>query len=263
MTGYATEWWVPYAAVNEVSLYFEEHGQGEPIVFVHGAGGNHLSWWQQVACFAATHRCITFDVRGFGRSSAPTSDARASLPDDLVGLLDVLGLPPAVLVAQSAGGIPALGVAVARSDRVRGLVLSGSIGTVDDAPLRARIAAHRAAVSPAEVDSYSAAWAGAHPNLAFLYEQIRHLNPPLTERVALEPEERFVATRERLSRLTVPTQFVAGALDRLVPADVLRDVAALMPRATCAVISGCGHSSYFEDADQFNRVVGGFIDSLP
>ena len=59
---------MPYAAINGIELYYESHGKGVPVVFAHGAGGNHLSWWQQIPVFARRFRCITFDHRAFGLS---------------------------------------------------------------------------------------------------------------------------------------------------------------------------------------------------
>lgn len=60
---------MPKAQVNGIELYYEVHGEGPPIVFAHGAGGNHLSWWQQVPFFTAQgYRCVTFDHRAFGQS---------------------------------------------------------------------------------------------------------------------------------------------------------------------------------------------------
>ena len=57
---------MPKAPVNGIDLYYESHGSDSAptIVFAHGRGGNHMSWWQQVAAFSGEYRCITFDHRG-------------------------------------------------------------------------------------------------------------------------------------------------------------------------------------------------------
>ena len=57
---------MPFLSVNDIRLYYEVHGDGPAIVFAHGAGGNHLSWWQQVPFFQAHYRCVIFDHRAFG-----------------------------------------------------------------------------------------------------------------------------------------------------------------------------------------------------
>ena len=62
---------MPKAPINGIDLYYESHGSGPAIVFAHGRGGNHMSWWQQVARFSGEFRCVTFDHRGWGQSVAP------------------------------------------------------------------------------------------------------------------------------------------------------------------------------------------------
>ena len=62
---------MPLAALNGIELYYESHGEGPVVTFLHGAGGNHISWWQQVPVFSQRYRCLTIDHRGFGRSLDP------------------------------------------------------------------------------------------------------------------------------------------------------------------------------------------------
>ena len=75
------------------NLYYEVTGSGPALLFAHGLGGNHLSWWQQVPVFAERYRCITADQRGFGQSpdvaGGPGPDA---LAPDALALLDHLGI---------------------------------------------------------------------------------------------------------------------------------------------------------------------------
>ena len=60
---------MPKAPINGIDLYYESHGDDSApaIVFAHGRGGNHMSWWQQVAAFSAEYRCVTFDHRSWER----------------------------------------------------------------------------------------------------------------------------------------------------------------------------------------------------
>src|SRR6266852_83785 len=101
---------MPYAAVNGIRLYYESHGDGPAIVFAHGAGGNHLSWWQQVPAFQNRYRCITFDHRAFGLSLDAEGGGRAQFAADVVALLDKLEVDRFFLVAQSMGGRTAAGL---------------------------------------------------------------------------------------------------------------------------------------------------------
>ena len=122
---------MPKAQINGIELYYESHGSGPAIVFAHGRGGNHISWWQQVARFSSGYRCITFDHRGWGQSIAEFgSPLRENFTADLAGLLDHLGIQQTFLVAQSMGGFCCLEFALANPDRTLGLVLGDTTGGV-------------------------------------------------------------------------------------------------------------------------------------
>ena len=117
---------MPFARVNAARLYYEQHGSGRDLVFLHGAGGNHLSWWQQVAAFSERYRCTTFDARGWGRSQGDMAVGRWALGTDFVALLDHLGIESAHIVAQSMGGRAVAGLARLAPRKARSLVLCGT-----------------------------------------------------------------------------------------------------------------------------------------
>ena len=81
---------MPFASVNGANLYYEQHGSGPDVVFLHGAGGNHLSWWQQIAELQSDYRCTIFDTRGWGSSTGEMSLGRFVFGTDLVALMDHL-----------------------------------------------------------------------------------------------------------------------------------------------------------------------------
>ena len=95
---------MPYLELPYARIYYETHGLKaahgtRAIVFAHGAGGNHASWFQQVPFFSRAHRVITFDHRGFGQSADTNGQGRGSFVNDLRALLDHLGVQKASLVA--------------------------------------------------------------------------------------------------------------------------------------------------------------------
>ena len=125
---------MPKAQINGIELYYEMHGQGPAVVFAHGAGGNHLSWWQQVPVLARQYRCISFDHRGFGQSlDVPNGPGSQAFVQDLKSLLDDLEIERAALVAQSMGGRTCLGFTLAYPERVSALVLADTTGGFSDA----------------------------------------------------------------------------------------------------------------------------------
>ena len=87
------------------TLYWEVTGSGPAIVFAHGLGGNHMSWWQQVAHFSKDWTCVTFAHRGFAPSTPIEGGPDpADYTDDLAALIAHLELPDVRVVGQSMGG---------------------------------------------------------------------------------------------------------------------------------------------------------------
>ena len=127
-------------------LYYEDTGGNAPtIVFLHGAGGNHLSWWQQVPVFAEEYRCVTLDQRGFGQSpDVAGGPGPAALASDALAVLDHLQIARAAVIAQSMGGWAAVGAAVRAPERFWAIVLANTVGNLTSpeiAALRERLAA--------------------------------------------------------------------------------------------------------------------------
>src|SRR5687767_14828114 len=111
-------------------LYYEDTGGNGPVIlFLHGAGGNHLSWWQQVPVFAEEYRCVSVDQRGFGQSpDVAGGPGPTALGADAVALLDHLGIAKAAIVAQSMGGWAAVGAAVRAPERLWAVVMANTVG---------------------------------------------------------------------------------------------------------------------------------------
>lgn len=121
-----------------VSLYVEDTGTGEPILFMHEFGGHHLSWEPQVRYFSRRYRCIAYAARGWPPSDVPDraeaySQARAA--DDALDVLDGLGLARAHLVGLSMGATAAVEFAIRRPGRALSLTIAagGSGGSTDAA----------------------------------------------------------------------------------------------------------------------------------
>src|SRR5260370_10190631 len=112
--------------IGKFSLYYERVGAGAPIVFLHGLGGNHLSWWQQVPYFMRSFECVTVDQRGFGLSPDPDGLVNRAHSSDLAALLDHLKIDKAVFVGQSMAGRTIVVNAVRPARLVAATVNSGT-----------------------------------------------------------------------------------------------------------------------------------------
>src|SRR5215212_747821 len=169
---------MPLVDVHGASLYYEQHGDGPPLVFAHGIGGNHLSWWQQAPYFRERYTCITFDHPGFLHSGVAVGDY--SFVDSLAGLLDALGHERVSLVAQSMGGFTCLGFALRFPHRVRALVMADTVFPLDlpeFGALRVGVGEHRESLAARGIHPAAGErMAIEQPALHFLYEQISALN---------------------------------------------------------------------------------------
>ena len=254
---------MPFADLDGTDLFYEEQGAGPGLVFLHGAAGNHVSWWRQLPAFSGRFRCVAIDHRGFGRSTDPGGESASRFADDLESLLERLGIGRAALVAQSMGGRAALGYAVRRSERVSALVLAGAPASIGGWPEpRGRIARAQAAaggaVAPAAERALGERFRRREPALAFLYRQIAGLNPPgAADAVRAVPPG--PATRADLAALGAPALLIAGGDDALTPPGAIRELHEAIPGSELREFAGCGHSVYFEEPDGFNEAVADFL----
>jgi pimeloyl-ACP methyl ester carboxylesterase len=122
---------VPYVSSERsgrVRLYYEETGSGAPLVFVHEFSGDHRSWEPQVRFFSRRYRCITYSARGYTPSDVPSDPklySQQAAVDDLIAVLDGLGIAAAHVVGLSMGGFATLHLGLRHPERARSLVAAG------------------------------------------------------------------------------------------------------------------------------------------
>ena len=239
-------------------LYYEVHGEGRPVVFAHGAGGTHLSWWQQVPMLSEHVQCITFDHRGFGYSrDAAGGPGRTAFVEDLRGLLDQLGIEKASLVGQSMGGWTSLGFASKYPERVEALVLCDTPGGYSD-PEVAELMAER----PDEPGAFAASFADREPDLTFLYREIQRSTLDRTPEGAPRSIGGLLGATTDIGPVVehaIPTLFIVGEEDSIFPPAALRAMHRKMPGSEFALVEGAGHSVYFEKPAVFNHLVLDFL----
>jgi pimeloyl-ACP methyl ester carboxylesterase len=112
-----------------IKLYYEESGQGTPIVFVHEFGGNYRSWENQMRFFSKNHRCITFAARGYPPSDVPKDVEKYSQKravDDIADVLNELKIDRAHVVGLSMGGFATLHFGLNYPNKALSLVVAGA-----------------------------------------------------------------------------------------------------------------------------------------
>jgi 3-oxoadipate enol-lactonase len=248
--------------IGDCPLYYERTGSGPALVFLHGLGGNHLSWWQQVPYFMRWYECITVDQRSFGLSPDPEGLFNRAHASDLARLLDHLKIERAALVGQSMGGWTIVGYALEHPERVATMVMADTPGGVftPDMKFERR--------EPLPVDStpplgslptYAADYFARRPEFAFLYDEVRILGA----RPPADAGPRIVSLRYDLARvrerLTMPVLCLVGERDLLITPAMVKEVAKTLPGGRFVSVPDCGHSVYFENGPVFNQLVRDFL----
>jgi 3-oxoadipate enol-lactonase len=257
----------------DCTIHYEVTGSGPALVFAHGLGGNHMSWWQQVAHFSARYTCVTFAHRGFAPSSVIAGGPDpGDYVDDLAALIEHLGPADVRIVAQSMGGWSAVEYALRRTGKLRALVLAATTGTIDlkrlREPERARLEDWTRDSERARAElvrrgihvAGGARMAAEQPTLHLLYRHIDDMNAHL-DKEAVRARLGAGRTRapEELAGAGCPILFICGDEDIVMPPFAADAIAAVVPAAHVAHIADAGHSAYFERAAIFNGLVGEFL----
>ncbi|WHZ22716.1 MAG: Hydrolase, alpha/beta fold family [Nitrospira sp.] len=271
---------VKTASVNGHRLAYLDHGQGPPLILIHGYGGSMWQWEYQQLPLSAAYRVITPDLIGSGLSDKPDIDYR---PEELIesvrGLMEALDLPTATLVGNSMGGGVAIGMALTHPELVDRLVL------IDGLPdhIRERL------VSPLmrrAIDTHVPVWLARVGSWLFgnrtmetvlreiVYDQTLltpavldrsnrnrrradMIAPLLSIRDSLPRWEQDYATR--LKEIRHPTLILWGEHDRLFPPQVGRDLQSAIPQSRLIVIPRAGHIPQWEQPQVVNRHLIDFL----
>ncbi len=261
--------------INGAELWVEEAGSGRPLVLIHAGITDCRMWDDQWISLTRDCRLIRYDLRGFGRSTMPA--APYSHPADLHGLLNLLRVESAVLVAASMGGEVAVEFALGHPGRVAGLVLVNTLAGMDTpsetlrAGWREMEAAFEAGNLDEAVEIELRMWVDGprrtndQVNPA-ARERVREMDLALLQRAGeqdaateLEPGAPLI---DRLHEIACPVQIVTGALDMpdaLASAMVLE---ARIPGAGTYVFPHAAHLPSMEAPQEFTRVVRDFLRSI-
>lgn len=263
-----TSWTAGTVVSGGEDIYYDVAGDGPAVVFCHGLGGNHAVWFQQVPVFADRYKTVTWDQRGFGRSTNRRGDAGPqAAAADLVALLDDIGVDRAHLVGQSMGGWAVLGCALRTPSRVKSLVITDSTaGVMTDRIAEVVTRGTRASLPQPVLGSHPAIgtrFSDADPMKAFLYQQIGSFrDPSVTD---ADMVGRLYATRyaiDEIEALRVPVLLVVGEEDDLIPSEAVYELGKIIPGARVEEIRAAGHSPYFERPDAWNDLVLSFLSKV-
>ena len=255
------------APVNGTHIHYAETGpkDGPVLVFSNSLGTDFRIWNDVVSVLSDRFHIVTYDKRGHGLSGV--GDAQYDLAlhgNDLIGLLDYLGLDQVILCGLSVGGLIAQHVMATQPHRVRGLILCDTAAKLGDyAGWNSRIEAIKADGIAVLGDAIIERWLSAD------YRANRPMETALYRDMLVRTTQAgYIGTcvalrdgdlRDAAGKISVPTLCVCGSEDLATPPDVVRATADMIPNATFELIDGVGHLPCLETPELLARLINRFI----
>jgi pimeloyl-ACP methyl ester carboxylesterase len=272
---------MPTAVADDgVCLYYEETGDGTPLVFLHEFAGDHRSWEPQVRHFSRAYRCVAVAARGFPPSQVPKDPAAYSqnrAVADVINVLDAAGIGRAFVIGNSMGGFTALHLALQQPDRTIGAVVAGcGYGAHPDKEASFRAESEKVAIAfEAEGPEAMSRWYGVGPaRVQFLAkdprghaEHVRVLaehdavGAANTMRGVQKGRPSLYAMQEQLASCQAPVLVIAGDEDNgVLETDLM--LKRTIPRCGLAIFPKSGHVTNLEEPALFNTFVQGFLTAV-
>lgn len=255
--------------IDGIRLRYEVHGEGEPVLLVHGFPLARELWRPLIEPLREEYRLILPDLRGHGESEASPEMSMGRYAEDLAALLDHLGeRRPVVLVGLSMGGYIAFEFCRRRPERVRALVLANTRAQADsEEGVRGRWeTAERAlregtgVVAEGMLGKLFAP--GVSDELRERWRAIMAATPPEGVAAALRAMAERPDSFDTLRRLDRPVLVIAGEEDAVVPVEDARRMQEAAWDARLEVIPGAGHLTPVEQPERFVAALRDFLDTL-
>jgi len=250
---------MPYLELEHSLLHYEEHGEGTPLMLVHGACENSSFWKAQLTELQKQNHLILLDLPGHGQSAKPSGEVSIPIYGEIVReAIHGMELDSPILGGHSMGGAIAMTIAAEQPDILRGIILANTGAKLSVLPeILAGLETDfeetiREQVAPKELGN-------THTDQ--ILEWISN------EMVLTDPSvglEDFLACnhfdmRTKIKEIQVPTLIVAGDKDKFTPVKWAAYLNENIPNSQLAVIQGTGHLTMLERPDAFNQVLEEFL----
>ncbi|QCO58033.1 alpha/beta fold hydrolase (plasmid) [Pseudorhodobacter turbinis] len=251
-----------HARCGDQMIAYQAEGSGPALVLAHGLGLDQSIWDPVLPLLPQGLRIIRFDLRGHGASATPPPPyGMGALVRDAEALLDGLEVRNCVFLGSGLGGMIAQGLAVKRLDQIRALVLANTATKIGTKETWARqITALQAGGNPLDPSTHFTA--GFRNSPAFAAWQAGQIAPRLDGvlgcAAAISGTDFYTPT----ASLRLPSLVIASNQDAITPADMLRDLADLIPGAEFAVIRKSGHLPMLEQPQTFAATLSDFLHNI-
>jgi len=264
---------IPHVRVSGLNMYYESHGEGEPLLLIAGLGGDVGDWRFQIPELSRKYRVVVFDNRGAGRTDSPDLPySIRMMSDDTVGLLDALGIDSAHVVGVSMGGYVAQELAIRYPGRVRSLILASTAAgpyLLETPILNAWAATALDGVSKETffqimlpfifTDKLSESEEMVQMAIDLIAMNRSDVSCGLARQLIACVEHN---ARGRIGRIAVPALVLAGRDDAFVPFTLSEELASSIPNGRLQVVEGGGHGASAEAPGRFNQAVLEFLAQI-
>ena len=259
---------MPFIQNQNAKIYWDEQGEGEPLLLLMGLGYPSDMWYRSRPVLAERYRTVVIDNRGVGRSDMPTGPYPIALmASDAAAVLDAAGVEGAHVYGISMGGMIAQELALQHPARVRSLILgctaAGGPSAVKAGPEAAQMLMARGGMSPEQAAEAAVPYIyDAGTPRARIDEDIRIRRPWFARPEAYVAQLQGILAWEAYSRLpqiTAPTLVIHGENDLLVPADNGKLIAGRIPGARLLLLPNASHLYPTDQTEASHRAVLDFL----
>lgn len=262
---------MPAIPIGTITLYYESHGKGEPLVLLPDLGYDVTSLWAQVPRLSQEFRCIAIDNRGVGRSSKPSSPYTIKLlAEDVINVLDHIRIERAHFFGVSMGGAIAQEIAINYPERVGKMALLASWPRADRylTSLFELFRDVKRSVDPLTFEREVALWSFTRDYFDEHYDDLEKRQRasldvpyPTPSTTFARQAEACIAhdTLERLPQVTAPTLALVGDRDIFTPPKFSAQISEAIPDSKLEIIDGAAHAAHWEKSEDVNEQVIAFL----
>jgi pimeloyl-ACP methyl ester carboxylesterase len=259
---------MPMTKLADIHINYRVKGEGEPLVMIMGFSSSMIGWYYQARFFRRHYRVVTFDNRGVGGSDKPQGPYSTRLmAEDIIRLMDNLGIEKANIIGASMGGMIAQEFAINHPERVTKLVLACTYACQDETSGSTPEMAKLALLPPEKMVSAMIGLAFNRPLYRFIFGLLGRLWSRFmatSDTVGIDGQREACVshnTLERLHLITANTLVIVGTGDRLIKPVSSEVIANRIPGSRLVKVEGGSHTFMVEMRDVFNREVLNFLTS--
>jgi len=258
--------------INGLTVYQHGDQQNLPVIFIHGFPFDSRMWEQQISHLQDQYHCISYDIRGLGKS--PAEDGQFTMEmfvDDLFTIMDKLKLNRPIITGFSMGGYITLRAAEREPQRFGGIILCDTKADADDNTGKLKRAQGVKAINKYGAKKFATAFVplafaeGARQRIPDIFNTTLEQAASSTEtgvKGCLLAMAGRTDTTGFLGHINVPTLLLVGELDDITPPNVMRAMHEQIKGSELVTVPGAGHMTPVEQPEIVNRAIGGFLLKL-